>query len=215
MLSRQRMTLPSRLSSAFSSSKRISLPQVFGVRLPRPMRFGATLLTLLSLLLTYSRGRAQDSAPSEYQLKAAFIFNFAKFVEWPPTAFSDAKSPFVVGVLGENPFSTDLERALHDKTLNRRPMKAVECRTLAEAKKCHIVFISASEKTRIREILKDLGPTNILTVSDADGFIESGGMIAFYREGNKIRFEINDQTAKKAGLKIDSRLLGLGKKPSN
>jgi hypothetical protein len=179
------------------------------------MRFGATLLTLLSLLLTYSRGRAQDSAPSEYQLKAAFIFNFAKFVEWPPTAFSDAKSPFVVGVLGENPFSTDLERALHDKTLNRRPMKAVECRTLEEAKKCHIVFVSASEKTRVRDILKNLGATNILTVSDAEGFIESGGMIAFYREGNKIRFEINDQTAKKAGLKIDSRLLGLGKKPSN
>jgi hypothetical protein len=177
------------------------------------MRVGATLKLFLGLLLA-SNGYAQDAQPSEYQVKAAFIFNFVKFVDWPPGAFADAKAPLSIGVLGENPFGANLERTVHAKTLNNRSIMVKECRTLEEARKCQLLFISASEKKPLQEILEGLAGTHILTVGEADTFIKSGGMINFFREGNRFRFEINDDAARKAGLKIDSKLLGLGKKPA-
>jgi hypothetical protein len=180
------------------------------------MRLSATILMLVSVVLTTGKSRAQDAPPSEYQVKAAFIFNFAKFVEWPATAFSDAKSPLVIGILGENPFGEDLERIVHAKTLNQRSIEVKKnCQNAEEAKKCHVLFISTSEKKRLQEILSAVAGTNILTVSEMDGFIEAGGIINFFREGNKIRFQIDHATAKKSGLKVDSKLLGLGKKPGN
>jgi len=178
------------------------------------MRFGAILMLLLSLLLTPHGSHAQNSQPSEYQVKAAFIFNFAKFVEWPPGAFADARSPLLIGILGESPFGTDFEQAVRGKTLNNRPVTVKECRTTEEARKCHVLFISTSEKARLKEIFKDLASTNILTVGETEDFIKDGGMIRFFWEGNKIRFEISGDVAKKAGLKIDSKLLSLGRKPA-
>ena len=163
------------------------------------MRVGATLNLLLGLLLA-SSGHAQNAQPSEYQVKAAFIFNFAK-------------SPLCIGILGENPFGADLERTVQNKTLNNRPIVVKECRTLEEAKKCHLLFISAPKKEPLQEILNGLVGTKILTIGETETFIKSGGMINFFREGTRFRFEINDEAAKKAGLKIDSKLLGLGKKP--
>ena len=176
------------------------------------MRFGAILKLLLSLLLTTGSSRAQDS-PTEYQVKAAFIFNFAKFVEWPRAAFTNAKAPLRIGVLGENPFGPELERAVRGKTLNNRPIQVEPCSTVEDAKRCHLLFISASEKPHLEEIFKGLGGTNLLTVGETENFIKSGGMISFFWEGKKIRFQINDEMAKKAGLKIDSKLLDLGRKP--
>lgn len=177
------------------------------------MRVGATLKLLLGLLLAGS-SYAQDAQPSEYQVKAAFIFNFAKFVEWPAGAFADAKSPLCIGVLGENPFGANLERTVQDKMLNNRAIVIKECKTLEDARKCHLLFISASEKKPLQEILEGLAGAHILTVGEAENFLKGGGMINFFREGNRFRFEINDGAAKKAGLKIDSKLLGLGKKPA-
>ena len=177
------------------------------------MRVGATLNLLMGLLLAGS-GRAQDAQPSEYQVKAAFIFNFAKFVEWPSGAFADAKAPLCIGVLGDNPFGANLERTVRDKTLNNRAIVIKECKTLEEARKCHLLFINGSETKPLQEILDGLAGAHILTVGEAENFLKSGGMINFFREGNRFRFEINDGAAKKAGLKIDSKLLGLGKKPT-
>ena len=177
------------------------------------MRVGATLNLLLGLLLAGSV-HSQDAQPSEYQVKAAFIFNFAKFVEWPSGAFTDAKAPLCIGVLGENPFGANLERTVQDKTLNNRSIVIKECKTLDEARKCHLLFISASEKKPLQEIRNGLAGAHLLTVGEAEDFLKGGGMINFFREGNRFRFEINDGAAKKAGLKIDSKLLGLGKKPS-
>src|SRR5436309_899901 len=116
------------------------------------MRFGATLILLLSLLLTPGGGRAQEAQPSEYQVKAALVFAFAKFVEWPPVIFADAKSPFVIGVLGENAAVADLELFVRDKTLHGRAIAIKECHTLEEAKNCQVLFISNSERKRLQEI---------------------------------------------------------------
>ena len=168
----------------------------------------------MSLLLTLVSSRAQDPPPSEYQLKAAFLFNFAKFVEWPPVAFATSTSPIVVGILGENPFGDDLERTIRDKSINNRSFVIKEFHSPTEVTNCHVLFISASEKKRLPEILSSLSGTNVLTVSETEDFIASGGMINFVQENNKIRFQINAVAAKKANLKISSKLLSLAVSPA-
>ena len=180
------------------------------------MRFRAIPTLGLSLvwLLSAGDGRAQESQPTEYQLKAAVLFNIAKFVEWPAAAFAETTSPIVIGILGENPFRDDLERTIRNKTVNDRPLVIKEFHSLGEATNCHILFISTSEKARLPEILESLRKTTVLTVSETDGFTEAGGMINFFLEGNKNRFQINDTVAKNAGLKISSKLLSLSSRPA-
>jgi hypothetical protein len=171
---------------------------------------GTPILCLSLLwLLAVGGGRAQESPPTEYQLKAAFLYNFAKFVEWPPVAFGETTSPMIIGILGENPIRGDLDRAIRDKTINKRPLVIKEPHSAAEWTNCHILFISTSEKKRLPEILESLHGASVLTVSEMDGFTQTGGMINFISEGNKIRFQINEAAAKNAGLKISSKLLSL------
>jgi hypothetical protein len=176
------------------------------------MRFRAARLFLLSLLLLRGGSLAdaqEDSQPTEYQIKAAFIFNFAKFVEWPAAAFAKASSPIVVGVLGENPFRDALEKTIKNKTVDEHPVIIREFRAATDATNCHILFISSSEKAQLPQILKQLNGRNVLTVGEMPGFTETGGMINFVLEGTKIRFQINNDAANSAGLKISSKLLNL------
>jgi hypothetical protein len=180
------------------------------------MRFRATQIACLSLALLLSAdASAQESQPSEYQVKAAFLFNFAKFVEWPPGSFAGAKSPMVIGILGDNPFGGDLEQTIQNKTINNRLIVVKPAHSLAEATNCQVLFISASEKQRLPEIFGGLRGTSVLTVSETDGFTGAGGMINFVWEGKKVRFEINNDAAKKANLKINSKLLGLAFHPAH
>jgi hypothetical protein len=177
------------------------------------MRFRAARLFLLGLLLLRAGGLAdaqEDSQPTEYQIKAAFIFNFAKFVEWPAAAFAKASSPMVVGVLGENPFHDALEKTIRNKTVDEHPVIIMQFRSATDATNCHILFISSSEKARLPQILKQLNGSSVLTVGEMPGFIEAGGMINFVLEGTKIRFQINNDAANSVGLKISSKLLNLG-----
>ena len=152
---------------------------------------------------------AQPAAPSEYQFKAAFIYHFAQFVEWPAAAFSEDKAPFVVGILGENPFGHALEQAVNGKSLNEHPLVVREFRSAAQAKGAHILFISVSEKKRLPEIFAALKGASVLTISETDHVLESGPIINFITEGNKIRFQISEEPARQAGLKISSKLLSL------
>jgi|ERR1035437_5752137 hypothetical protein len=175
------------------------------------MRLRATRILCLCLvgLLAPVAGRAQESPPTEQQLKAAFLLNFAKFVEWPSAAFGETTSPIVLGILGENPFGDVLEQTIRDKTINNRPLVVKQFQSSAETTNCHILFICASEKARLPEILASLREASVLTVAEMGRFTESGGMINFIRQGNKIRFQINETAAKSAGLKISSKLLSL------
>src|SRR5262245_52243456 len=153
------------------------------------MRFRAARLFALSLLVL--RGGSlvdaqEDSQPTEYQIKAAFIFNFAKFVEWPAAAFQKNSSPMVVGVLGENPFHDVLEKTIKNKTVDEHPVVIMQFRSATEVTNCHILFISSSEKGRLPQILKQLKGSSVLTVGEMPGFTEAGGMINFVFEGTKI-----------------------------
>ncbi len=162
------------------------------------------------LLLSVESGFAQESQPSEYQLKAAFLYHFAQFTEWPAAAFAREDSPLVIGILGENPFGAALEQTLRGKTLLKHPVSSRILSSATEATNgCHILFVSSSEKKRLPEIIAALGKASILTVGEADRFTETGGMINFVRQGNKIRFQINDGAARAVGLQIRSKLLSL------
>jgi hypothetical protein len=166
----------------------------------------------LAALPTGVTVRADDSGPSEYQVKAAFLYNFAKFVKWPNTAFSDTNSPIVIGILGEDPFGSDLPLAIRGKTINGHPLSLRVGMSLSDMMQCHVVFICRKPKRNIPDTVASLTKAKILTVSEIDGFIKDGGMINFVMDGTKVRFEINDQTATKAGLLISSKLLNLAKK---
>jgi hypothetical protein len=147
--------------------------------------------------------------PSEYEVKAAFLFNFAKFVEWPPEAFPGTNSPIVLGVLGRNVFGNALEKTIRNRKVNNRSFQFQICNSAAEATNCQILFVSPSEKENFPKIVDTLHNASVLTVSEADGFIKAGGMVNFMIEGNNIRFQINDDAAKKARLKVSSKLLSL------
>jgi hypothetical protein len=168
------------------------------------------VVLLLSVIFTVgSHCGAQDSQPTKYQIESAFIYNFARFVDWPPQAFSDASSPMVIGILGKNKFGTDLAQTISGKMIAGHPLQFKECDSLADAAHCQILFISDSEKSRLSKIISSLNRASILTVSETDNFIAAGGMINLRIVDDKMRFDINNSAAKSARLSISSKLLNL------
>ena len=156
-------------------------------------------------------GQNDGSVALEYQIKAAFLFNFAKFVEWPPGKLGEARSRIAVCVLGKDPFGPVLDQALQGKTIDGRPVLVRRSPSISDCKDCHIVFISSSEKERLAEILPALTSASALTVSEVPRFAERGGMINFTIDDNKIRLEINAGSAAGAGIRISSKLLNLAR----
>lgn len=176
--------------------------------------FRAAWLLLASALifaLMPAPVRAQAAASREYQVKAVFLFNFLQFVEWPAEAFSDPTAPLRIGVLGDDPFGPALDEAIKGETVQGRRLVVRRSQRLEDLQDCQLLFISKSENRRAGEILSRLGDRPVLTVSEINGFARQGGVIAFYPEGKKVRFEINPATARHAGLKLSSQLLGLGR----
>lgn len=176
------------------------------------MRIGPALIkaAVLLLSLVLATGFRCHAQPTEYQIKAAFIYNFALFVEWPPAAFAETNSPMVIGVLGKNVFGDSLEQTINGKAIKGHPLQFKAFTSMAEATNCQVLFISTSEKSRLSKILALLQGTSTLTVTEnTDDFIGNGGMINLVIVGNKVRFQINNQAAKKVGLIISSKLLSL------
>lgn len=165
---------------------------------------------LLGCWFTFgSSGRAQDVGPTEYQIKAAFLYNFVKFVQWPTQAYAGPASPIVIGVLGENVFGDELQKAIQDKVIAHHPLQVKQFDSVTEVTNCQVLFISASEKKRFPEILGALRGKSILTVGESSEFLRDGGMINFVLVDLRIRFQINNESARKAGLIISSDLLNL------
>ena len=144
-----------------------------------------------------------------YEVKAAFLYNFAQFVEWPTNAYPDAQSPIAIGILGDDPFGASLEEIVRGEKVNNRPLVIARYKRVEDIKACQILFISQSENRRLEEIFAALKNLGTLTVGDTDGFAKRGGMIRFVLENNKIRFRINVEAARAANLTISSKLLRL------
>jgi hypothetical protein len=162
------------------------------------------LLTLAGLLIV-PPSSGQDR---HYQLKAAFLVNFAQYVEWPTEAFPTADTPFVFGVLGDNPFHPALKDLVTGEVVNGRKALVEEYKSVRDIRRCHILFISDSERTRLPAIMRALKGRSILTVSDLEGFERDGGMIRFVTQ-TRVRFRINSAAASEANLTISSKLLRL------
>ena len=160
----------------------------------------------LSLFLGLSLP-AWATTSKEYQVKAVFLFNFAQFVEWPIQAFPEAKTPLVIGVLGEDPFGDYLDELVRGESVNSRTLVVKRYSRVEDVGTCHVLFISQSETRNSQKIFAGLNGRNILTVGDLENFVPSGGMIGFASDKGKVRLRINVETAESSGLKISSKLL--------
>ena len=154
---------------------------------------------------------AQAPATGEYAVKAAFLYHFAQFVEWPEWAFKDAGTPLTYCTIGDDPFHGLLDAALQGKTVGARAVRVLHLKQPQEIPGCHILFLGATEKKLPPAVFSIAKINSILTVGESERFVQEGGMIGFLLEENKIRFEINLQPAQDAQLRISSRLLTLAK----
>jgi hypothetical protein len=147
----------------------------------------------------------------EYQVKAAFLFNFAQFVDWPGTVFTNTDTPFVIGILGNDPFGAALDATVQGETINNHKIIIERAHAVDDLKNCQLLFVSKSEKNHVTEILSALDSRPVLKVSEIEGFARQGGNINFYLDGSKVRFEVNPTVSERDGLKVSSQLLNLGK----
>lgn len=187
------------------------------------------LLAAAFVMAVVPRARADDAPSQEYKIKAAFLYNFLKFVDWPTDKKADPNKPITLGIIGKDPFGKAFE-PVKDKKINDREVVIKRFKSVAELKKpgkegeaeldkqsgelkkCHLLFICSSEKDGIEEILAAIKDRPVLTVADTEDFLKSGGIIKFVMEEQKVRFEISDAAAKRSKLQIRSQLLRLAKK---
>lgn len=149
--------------------------------------------------------------PTEYEVKAAFLVNFARYVQWPENAFAGIGQSFLVCVFGRDPFGKLLDEAFHDRRIHDRPVSVLRVQRLDAAVPCNLLFVAASESARIAAVLEMLGRSPVLTVADADAAAERGVMINLRLAEKKVRFDINPDAAEHAGLKLSSQLLKLAR----
>jgi hypothetical protein len=152
-----------------------------------------------------SSATAQQSKPEEYQVKAVYLYNFGRFIDWPATGNKD--DSFTICVLGRDPFGAVLDATLAGETIGDKKLVARRLASTLDATNCNILFISSSESSRMKQILAAVEKNGVLTVSDLPNFTINGGMIQFVLRDNKVRFEVNLAAAERAGLTFSSQLL--------
>ena len=189
------------------------LPLCRSRHLARRARWVTPLLIFLFgllLLPVVPAGRAQAGGPTESEVKAAFVYNFAKFVQWPADAFADSTAPVRFCVLGESLVGSDLVRITQGKGISGHPIQVLpNPRSLHE---CHVLFVSSSHYASVKDIREALRGAPVLTVGEARDFAGQGGIIGFMVEDARVRFEVNLQVAKQMRLEISSKLLSLAKR---
>ncbi|HEX4003772.1 MAG TPA: YfiR family protein [Candidatus Acidoferrales bacterium] len=153
------------------------------------------------------RAQGQQTKANEFQVKAAYLYNFGRFVEWPDQNAPDKKEAFEICVLGADPFGPTLDATLASETIAGQSVTAKRISKPQEIDSCRIVFISSSEEGHLKEVLTALDKTSVLTVSDIPRFSERGGMIGFILDGNRVRFDVNLASAQDARLTLSSELL--------
>lgn len=175
------------------------------------VHFRAWALAVLLSLAAVAPSWPQAGPSVEYQVKAAFLLNFAKFVEWPPGAFQSEEAPIILCVFRHDPFGSALDGIIGGKTINRREIQARRINALPDLKSCHLVFVSDREAKRLSEILNSLKGASALVVGESEGFADRGGGFQFYLEDNKVRFRANVDALRRANLTVSSKLLALAR----
>ena len=204
------MALGNRMMADATGQRRFSMK-----RLRMRSRVSFILLLIMGLLVLtagFCAGTvlAQTTA-KEYRIKAAFLFNFAHYVEWPPDAFKDANSPLNYCTIGDDPFEGVLDESLNAKSAGTHPLRVQHLRPSENFQGCQIVFIGANEKKRTTAILETLKQSPVLVVGESNHFIQQGGTVGFLSEENTVRFEVNLGAAQRARLNISATLLSVAK----
>ena len=168
-----------------------------------------SLIAFCGLLFRAANVAGGELSMTEYQVKALFLLNFTKYVDWPTNAFDETNAPIVIGLYGEDKFGDALKKAVEGKTINGRRLIIQPVEKNGDLGKCQMLFISDSEKDHLGEIMDKIKALPVLTVGETDQFMEHGGMINFVIKGGKVRLEINLDAARQAKLEISSKLLGV------
>lgn len=195
-------------------------PQRLQPRTPRRRRLLARVGTgwtapLLAAALVASaelatRGPVETSpVAKEYALKAAFLYKFTGFIDWPASAFAAPSDPFVIAVVGEDPFGRTLDDALAGQRIGAREVVLLRDPSGSTSPTCHVAFVRIRDEARRRAVLERFAGRPVLLVGEEDGFLEAGGMIRLVLTGDRVRFEVHRGTAERSGLKISSKLLAL------
>jgi YfiR/HmsC-like len=168
-------------------------------------------VVLVAVSVRPPKAKADSNGTSEYDVKAAFLFHFAQFVEWPAEAFLSAESPLTYCTVGEDVFRGALDESVKGKRIGSRPLRVLHLREREPINGCQVLFIGAGHKGRQMEELASANGRPVLTVGETADFAQEGGIIGFFLEEKKVRFEINMGAAEKARLKISAKLLALAK----
>jgi hypothetical protein len=171
------------------------------------------LVKLACFCLAAGWAAATDPGPvaSEYQVKAAFLYNFTKFTNWPPGAFSSPSAPIVIGILGEDPFGQVMDDVVRGEVVGNRPLAVSRLHADDDLRRCHVLFISRSEKQRLPAVLGRLKGSPVLSIGEISGFAEQGGMVNLLLANKTVKIEINQAAAEQAGLQISAKLLKLAR----
>lgn len=170
-----------------------------------------TALWIWLLFSSWGLSAAGAKETSEYQVKAAYLYQFANFVEWPASSFPKTDSPLVIGVLGDDPFGKTLDETIRDVLVRNRKLVLRRFRKIEDLTPCHILFVSRSEKDKLAQIMAKVQDEPTLTVGEADDFARAGGIINFVLTEGRVKFRINLPAADRAGLKLSAKLLAVAK----
>jgi hypothetical protein len=168
-------------------------------------------MLLVSSVTSFASSARSAEENVEYNVKAAFLFNFTKFVDWPADSFADEKAPFQLCVLGEDPFGGSLDDVVANETVSGRPIVVRRLPRGTDPRFCQILFLGRTERERQAEVLAGLRGAPVLTVGESDRFLADGGLIRFFLDARKVRFEIHLPNVERTPLKISSKLLRLAK----
>jgi len=172
------------------------------------------LLLLLPVLLASAQRALAIGDPGpigEYQVKAAFLANFAYFVEFPPSAFESPTSPLIIGIVGDDPFGDGIDRLVEHKVVFGHAVQVRRFHDVKSLGKSHLLFVSGSDRQMAAKVIDVVRRTPVMTVGESEGFAQAGGVCNFTREGARVGFEINVNAAGRAGLSLSSRLLALAR----
>lgn len=164
------------------------------------------LAAVLAAMLMF-QGVARAAPPGEYQVKAVYLFNFGQFVEWPRQALGPDNSPFVIGILGDDPFGKTIDDVVRGETLGSHPLVVKRFRDVEDITGCNILFIGRNERDKLDSALAAMRGRSVLTVTDIDGAEHKGAMIVLFNQDNRIRMRINLAEARAGNLVISSKLL--------
>jgi hypothetical protein len=173
--------------------------------------FRAQILLAVAVVAVTANSIARPDQQSrqalELRVKARFLYTFGKYVDWPPDTFGSATNAVVIGILGKDPFGGILDETVAGKAINGHRVNIRRFQRVEDIETCHVLFISASEKEQLPNIRSPLAGRKILTVSDLDGFFQTDGQIHFVMQDNRVRFDINLEAIRRAGLKLDANLI--------